>query len=40
MNKLPENKIFSVFDIAFFFVKNKIWYECLQNQMLNVFCRD
>ena len=36
---LPENKIFSVFYFAsfFFFVKIKIWYECLQNQVLNFF---
>ena len=40
MNKLLENKIFSVSNIAFLFVKNKIWYECLQNQILNVFRSD
>ena len=34
-NRLPENRIFSVSNIAFFLDKNKIWYECLQNQILN-----
>ena len=40
MNKLPKNKIFSVSNIAiffFFFVKNQIWYECFQNQILMFF---
>ena len=41
MNKLLKNNIFSGTNIAFFFfVKNKIWSECLQNQTLNDFCHD
>ena len=30
---------FSVSNIAFFFVNNKVWYECLPNQLLSVFYR-
>ena len=40
MNKLPEKTYHCFQKIPFFFVKYKIWYECLQTQIFNVFGRD
>ena len=39
MDKI-QNINFYCFQFALFFVKKKIWYECLQNQILNVVCRN